>query len=91
MAIASSGVAATLLDGGITAHSALKLSLNIQNNPDAVCNIKTIVYGHSAHILDECTIGRKNSLGELDWSFRDIRNNDKLFYGPLLLLSGVHG
>jgi hypothetical protein len=40
LAIASSGIAATLLDGGRTAHSVFKLPLNIQNNPDAVCNIK---------------------------------------------------
>lgn len=47
LAVASSGIAATLLDGGRTAHSVFKLPLNIQNNRDAVCNIKkTIVYGH---------------------------------------------
>ncbi|XP_074108457.1 uncharacterized protein LOC141533462 [Cotesia typhae] len=40
LAVASSGIAATLLDGGRTAHSAFKLPLNIQNNPDAMCNIK---------------------------------------------------
>jgi len=40
LAVASSGFAATLLDGGRTAHSAFKLPLNIQNNSDAVCNIK---------------------------------------------------
>ncbi|GFW87997.1 hypothetical protein TNCV_216691 [Trichonephila clavipes] len=31
LAIASSGIAATLLDGGRTTHSALKLPLNLQN------------------------------------------------------------
>lgn len=30
LALASSGIAATLLDGGRTAHSALKLPLNVQ-------------------------------------------------------------
>ncbi|XP_044575115.1 uncharacterized protein LOC123258925 [Cotesia glomerata] len=52
LTVASSGIAATLLDGGRTAHSAFKLPLNIQNNPDAVCNIKkTIVYGHSGETM----------------------------------------
>ncbi|GBL76141.1 hypothetical protein AVEN_234427-1 [Araneus ventricosus] len=52
LAVASSGIAATLLDGGRTTHSAFKLPLNIQNNPDAVCKIKkTIVYGHSAETM----------------------------------------
>lgn len=40
LAIASSGIAATLLDGGQTAHSALKLPLDIHNKPNAMCNIK---------------------------------------------------
>lgn len=40
VAVASSGIAATLLDGGRTAHSGLKLPLNIQTNENAVCNIK---------------------------------------------------
>ncbi|GBP83811.1 hypothetical protein EVAR_56994_1 [Eumeta japonica] len=31
LALASSGIAATLLEGGRTAHSALKLTLNVQN------------------------------------------------------------
>ncbi|GFQ96360.1 ATP-dependent DNA helicase [Trichonephila clavata] len=37
LAVASSDIVATLLDGERTS---LKLPLNIQNNPDAVCNIK---------------------------------------------------
>ncbi|XP_044597583.1 uncharacterized protein LOC123274158 [Cotesia glomerata] len=40
LAVASSGIAATLLDEGRPAHSVFKLPLNIQNNPDAVCNMK---------------------------------------------------
>ena len=36
LAVASSGIAATLLDGFRTAHSGFKLPLNIQNNPEAV-------------------------------------------------------
>ncbi|CAF4851971.1 unnamed protein product [Pieris macdunnoughi] len=52
LAVASSGIAATLLDGGRTAHSVFKLPLNIQNNPDGVCNIKkTIVHGHRAETM----------------------------------------
>ncbi|GFX22687.1 uncharacterized protein TNCV_2994221 [Trichonephila clavipes] len=39
VAIASSGIAATLLDGGRTTHSALKLPLNLQNTEAPTCNI----------------------------------------------------
>ena len=34
------GITATVLDGNKTAHSALKLPLNIQSNENAVCNVK---------------------------------------------------
>lgn len=37
LALASSGIAATLLEGGRTAHSALKLPLNIQFVQDPTC------------------------------------------------------
>lgn len=39
LAVASSGIAATLLDGGRTAHSAFKLPLNIQYTETPICNI----------------------------------------------------
>ncbi|CAB3260749.1 unnamed protein product [Arctia plantaginis] len=40
LAVASSGIAATLLDGGRTAHSTFKLPLDVHNKPDAMCNNK---------------------------------------------------
>ncbi|XP_068992255.1 uncharacterized protein [Neodiprion pinetum] len=94
LAVASSGIAATLLDGGRTAHSVFKLPLNIQNNPDAVCNIKkqssmaTVLKRCKIIIWDECTMAHKHSLEALNRSLKDIKNNDKLFGGTLLLLSG---
>lgn len=66
LAVASSGIAATLLDGGRTAHSALKLPLNIQNNENAVCNIKknsgmgNVIMRSEIIIWDECTMAHKH-------------------------------
>lgn len=40
LAVASSGIAATLLDGGRMAHSTFKLPLDIHNKPNTICNIK---------------------------------------------------
>jgi len=57
LAIASSGIAATLLDGGRTAHSALKLPLDIHNKPNAMCNIKKKRNGYS--VAKKCN----NNLG----------------------------
>ncbi|KAJ8720672.1 hypothetical protein PYW08_006137 [Mythimna loreyi] len=39
LALASSGIAVTLLKGGRTAHSALKLPLNMHINETPVCNV----------------------------------------------------
>ncbi|CAB3232544.1 unnamed protein product [Arctia plantaginis] len=39
VAVASSGIAATLLEGCRTAHSALKLPLNLQTIEEPTCNI----------------------------------------------------
>lgn len=94
LAIASSGIAATLLDGGRTAHSALKLPLNIHTNPDAVCNIKKhsgmakVLQKCKIIIWDECTMAHKHSLEALDRMMKDLNNNTRLFGGALLLLSG---
>ncbi|GBP75653.1 ATP-dependent DNA helicase RRM3 [Eumeta japonica] len=92
--LAVSAGQATLLDGGRTAHSVFKLPLNIQNNPDAVCNIKkqssmaTVLKRCKLIIWDECTMAHKHSLEALNRTLKDIKNSDKLFGGTLLVLSG---
>ncbi|XP_063974372.1 uncharacterized protein LOC135161043 [Diachasmimorpha longicaudata] len=94
LVVASSGIVATLLDGGRTAHSVFKVPLNIQNNPDAVCNIKkqsamaTVLKRCKIIIWDECTMAHKHSLEALNRTSKDIKNSDKLFGGTLLVLSG---
>ena len=94
LAIGSSGIAATLLDGGRTAHSALKLPLNIHTNPNAMCNIKkhsgmaTVLKKCKIIIWDECTMAHKHSLEALDRTLKDLNDNTRLFGGALLLLSG---
>jgi len=40
LAVASSGIAETLLDGGRTAHSALKLLLNLNLSAGPLCNTR---------------------------------------------------
>jgi len=80
LAVASSGIAANLLDRGRTAHSAFKLPLNIQNNPDAVCNIKkqssmaTVLKQCKIIIWDESTMAHKHSLEASDRILKDIKN-----------------
>nr|XP_042903462.1 uncharacterized protein LOC122270396 [Parasteatoda tepidariorum] len=87
-------IAATLLDGGRTAHSALKLPSNIHTNPKAMCNIKKhsgiaeVLRKCKIIIWDECTMAHKHSLEALDRSLKDIKDNTRLSGGALLLLSG---
>ncbi|XP_039948619.1 uncharacterized protein LOC120766935 [Bactrocera tryoni] len=60
LAVASSGIAATLLEGGRTAHSELKLPLNLQTIDQPTCNItKTsamakVLQNSRLIIWDEC-------------------------------------
>ncbi|GBN40434.1 hypothetical protein AVEN_117521-1 [Araneus ventricosus] len=92
--MASSGIAATLMDGGRTAHSALKLSLNINVEEYPVCNISEttgqakVLQTCKIVVWDECTMVHKKSFEALDRSFRDQRKNDQLLGGSLLLLAG---
>ncbi|GFT09254.1 ATP-dependent DNA helicase PIF1 [Trichonephila clavipes] len=94
LAIASSGIAATLLDGGRTTHSALKLPLNFQNTEAPTCNIsKNSGFGKVLQtcqiiIWDECTMSHKKALEALDRTLRDFRGNRRIFGGALILLSG---
>ncbi|GFV61162.1 ATP-dependent DNA helicase [Trichonephila clavipes] len=94
LAIASSGIAATLLDGGRTTHSALKLPLNLQNTDAPTCNISKnsgmgkVLQTCQIIIWYECTMSHKKALEALDRTLRDFRGNRRIFGGALILLSG---
>ncbi|XP_046492949.1 uncharacterized protein [Neodiprion pinetum] len=94
LAVASSGIAAILLDGGRTAHSTFKLPLDVHNKPDAMCNIKknsgiaAVLRKSSMIIWDECTMAHKYSLEAFNRTMQDLNSNNKLFGGAILLLSG---
>ncbi|XP_062525428.1 uncharacterized protein LOC134198655 [Bombyx mori] len=94
LALASSGIAATLLEGGRTAHSALKLPLNLQINETPTCNLSRnsamakVLQQTRLIIWDECTMAHKKSLEALDRSMQDLRNNKKRFGGAMILLAG---
>lgn len=94
LALASSGIAATLLDGGRTAHSALKLPLNIHTSDMSVCRISAtssmgkLLKECKLIIWDECTMAHKKSLEALNRTLQDLRQNDNIFGGVVILLSG---
>ncbi|XP_063987756.1 uncharacterized protein LOC135167948 [Diachasmimorpha longicaudata] len=94
LALASSGIAATLLEGGRTAHSALKLPLNMQSNETPTCNVSKnsamakVLQQCKLIVWDECTMAHKKSLEALDRTLKDLRSNNNRFGGAMILLSG---
>ncbi len=94
LALASSGIAATLLPGGRTAHSALKLPLNMQFIETPTCNVSKsssmgkVLQQCKLIVWDECTMAHKKSLEALDRSLQDLRGNLRPFGNALILLAG---
>lgn len=66
-ALASSGISTTLLDGGRTAHFALKMPLNMHITDTPICNISKssrmgkVLRLYKFIIWDECTMAHKMS------------------------------
>ncbi|GBP40855.1 ATP-dependent DNA helicase pif1 [Eumeta japonica] len=94
LALACSGIAPTLLEGGRTAHSALKLPLNVQVIETPICNISRnsamakFLRLTSIILWDECTMANKKSLEAFNRTMQDLHGNQQLFDGSLILLSG---
>ncbi|GFY06969.1 ATP-dependent DNA helicase [Trichonephila clavipes] len=94
IAVASSGIAATLIDGGKTAHSAFKLPLNLHHSESVNCNISK--QSDMAHVLreakliirDECTMAHKKGIEALNRTLQDIRGCNQIMGGLTVLLSG---
>ncbi|CAB3241223.1 unnamed protein product [Arctia plantaginis] len=94
LALASSGIAATLLDGGRTAHSALKLPLNLNTIDTPTCNISRssamgkLLMQCKLIVWNECTMAHKKSLEALNFTLKDLRRNNNIFGGLMILLAG---
>ncbi|XP_055614537.1 uncharacterized protein LOC129760881, partial [Uranotaenia lowii] len=94
LAVASSGIAATMLEGGRTAHSAFKLPLNLQMTEEPTCNISKnssmakLLQSCKIIIWDECTMAHKRALEALDRTMKNLRNHTGHFGGAMILLAG---
>ena len=94
LAVASSGIAATLLPGGKTAHSMFKLPLELDNIESPVCNISSnsslaeLLRRCSLIIWDECTMSNKKAVEALDRTLQDLRNSSSLMGGITTLFAG---
>ena len=94
IAVASSGIAATLLQGGRTSHSVFQLPLDINHCEKAMCNMykssgkAKLLKNCKLIVWDECTMSHRKALEALDETLRDYRNNDVLMGGVVVLLAG---
>ena len=84
IAVASSGIAATLLTGGKTVHSTFKLPLDLNNIENPTCNISKrtsraeLLRRAKVIVWDECTMSHKNAFEALNTTVQDLLNNDLL-------------
>jgi len=94
LAVASSGIAATLLSGGRTAHSTFKLPLNVFFEREFVGLIRKngplgkILQETSFVGWDECTMNHRVHIEEIDRTFKDLKCNNKFMRGITFVFSG---
>lgn len=92
--VASSGIATTLLCRCRTAHSALKLLLNLQTTEQSKCNIAKhfamakVIVASKIIIWDECKMAHKHALEAFNRTLKDLRNDSRCFRGAIMLLPG---
>ncbi|KAL4098553.1 hypothetical protein QTP88_023139 [Uroleucon formosanum] len=94
IAAASSGITATLLHGGKTAHSAFKLPLNLNTIEIPTCNINK--QSNMANVLKKCKLivwdespmSHKKGFEALNNCLKDLRNSNLLMGGVTVLLAG---
>ena len=84
---ATSGIAATLLSGGATAHSMFKIPLDLQKQEMPRCNIPKqselakVLKLTSLIVWDEATMAHLKTAEALDRTLQDICSNRKPFGG----------
>ena len=94
IAVASSGIAATFLHNGRTAHARFKIPLDLGAITDPSCNIDLssgladLLRSTQLIVWDEISMAHKGGLEALNKSLKEIRRSDKLFGGMTMLLSG---
>ena len=93
LAVASSGIASILLDGGRTSHSRFKIPLDIQH--DSVAAIKrqselaNLIRRTKLIIWDEAPAQHRYCFEAVDRTLRDITGIDTWFDGITVVLSGT--
>ncbi|XP_076298040.1 uncharacterized protein LOC143217539 [Lasioglossum baleicum] len=94
LAVASSGIAATLLPGGRTAHSTFKIPIDLDRSETPICNISRnsdlakVIQDCHLIVWDECTMANKKAIEAVDRTIRDIRSTNTVMGSITTLFSG---
>ena len=92
VATATSGIVASIMPGGRTAHSMFKIPIKLQDN--SFCNFTkqsgtaALLREASLIIWDEVAMTRRQAVETLDRSLRDITGNDLPFGGKVIVFGG---
>ncbi|GFQ87448.1 ATP-dependent DNA helicase [Trichonephila clavata] len=91
---ASSSIAAALLAGGLTAHLAFKLPLDLARSDSATCNIsKGRGQGHVLKtckliVWDEATMSHRNAFHAIGKTLQDLQGSSAIMGAATVLLAG---
>ncbi|XP_071573939.1 uncharacterized protein [Temnothorax nylanderi] len=94
IAVASSGIAATLLSGGKTAHSTFTLPLNVSLDQSSVCSVRKngvtgkLLQQASLIVWDECTMSHKSHIDAVNRTLKDLRTSEKVMGGVTFVFTG---
>jgi hypothetical protein len=89
LAVASTGLAATLLEGGRTAHSRFKIPLRVYS--DSTCNISKrsdlaeLIHHTKLILWDEAVMTPRSVFEAVDRTFRDILDCDAVPFGGIVV------
>ena len=93
LAVASSGIAATVLHGGRTAHNMFKIPL-MEHNEVRTCTIKKntemarLLKMTSLIVWDEAVMANKNTMAALDITLRDVLEVNVFMGGIVFVCAG---
>ena len=94
MAVASSGITATLLKGGKTAHWTLKLPLNLSRTDEPVCSVgrksvrARLLQETDLIVWDECTMSHRKALEAVDRTLQNIKRSTEIMGNVVVVLTG---
>jgi len=92
IAIASSGIAALLLNGGRTAHSRFKIPIKLTKDSTLDISYQSelaeLIRQTELFIWDEAPMAHRFAFEAVDRTFRDLTNVDEPFGGKIFILGG---